>query len=531
MIDLDLPLELSAEPPAFLSADAARDWLARLPLANAPQAQSILAHQLQMLLGAALSLDQRLRIMEVLREPVLFVQQECLRRHAARPLPLHAGEQAAYESSLVLWGNLENNYLLCLQNSLAGQLPDQAALAAQRAVAAKTGELHTHIASGFVAPAAYWSRLHQIFRAAEALQITLHAVTDERHIEGETTLAAAYVEPLLLAAAQPLDLSPRQFEMVARWAQRWSAKVSILASLPRDAKTPPLCVDLASGEPSTLIAEPGPSAECRWLDLKELRKSLKRRLVALAEGASPQSLQLGDCAAADCEELLQRVYRLWCKQGELAHRELRPTADCELVLGFVAIHFFLSGDVFSPPGALSRLSKREHEEIATFGGIVTRHRDESRLQFSTEVWQSRAVGVADLQLSRSLQQAGARIARGQLLALRPQGASGFMLAVVRSLMIASGQGRLGLEVRLLPGSPSAIAVRCTGLAVGNDNFCQGFRLPAVEQLQEPASILMPSGYFRLGRIMEIYGDCLRQVRLTHLVERGSDFERATFEWE
>jgi len=533
MIDLELPLELSSEPPAFVSAESAQEWLERLPLANSPQAQVVLARQLELLAGTALSLDQRLRIIEVLREPVLFVQQECLRRFAARPLPLSPAEQSAYESSLGLWRMLETNYLLCLQNSLAGQLPDRTALAAQRAVAAKTGELLTHCAAGYLAPAVYWSRLHQIYRAAEALQVCLHTVIDDLNPNAETTLAAAYVEPLLLAAAQPLELTPRQFDLVARWARRWATKVSVLAVAPRGAKTPPLPVNLASGEAIGLVdAPPQGEADWRWLEVTELRKTLKRRLQGLANGESPESLQLGgDCLQPECEELLLRIYRLWCKQGAGSLKEPRPSEDCELVAGFVDMHFFISGDVFSQPGVTSRLSKREHEEIATFGSIVTRHREESRQKFSTESWQARARGVADMQLSRSLEQAGARIARGQLLALRPQGASGFMLAVVRSLMIAGDEGQLKLGVRLLAGTPSAVALRCTGLAVGKDDFCQGFRLPGMEQLQEPASIVMPSGYFRPGRIIEIYTDCLRQVRLIRILERGADFERASFEWK
>ena len=532
MIDLELPLELSAEPPDFNSVESARDWLEQLPLANTTQAQEVLARQLELLAGTALSLDQRLRIIEVLREPVLLVQQECLRRFAARALPLSTAEQQAYGACLGLWRVLETNYLLCLQNSLAGQLPDQAALAAQRAVTAKTGELLAHCAAGYLVPPAYWSRLHQIYRAGEVLQVSMRTVADELNANTETTLAAAYVEPLLLAAAQPLELTPRQLDLVARWARRWAAKVSVLATEPREAKTPPLLVNLASACALAARAMAQPEADWRWLELTELRKTLKRRVQGLASGESPESLQLGsDCVQPDCGELLLRIYRLWCKSSGATLKEARASADCELAAGFVAMHFFLSGKIFVQPEATSRLSKREHEEIATFGNVISRHREESRQQFSTENWQARTLGAADMQLSRSLQQYGARIARGQLLAIRPQGASGFMLGVVRSLIMDGEEGQFRVNVRLLAGTPSAVALRCTGVAVGADSFSQGFRLPALEQLQEPASVLMPSGYFRPGRIIEIYTDVLRQVRLVRLLERGTDFERASFEWE
>ena len=529
MIDLELPLDLSSEAPAFVSEEAASEWLVHLPLANSPHAQAVLTRQLELLAGTALSLDQRLRIIEVLRDAVLFVQQECLRHFSARPLPLNAAERTACEASLALWRMLETNYLLCLQNSLAGQLPDQAAVAAQRAVAAKTGELFAQIAAGRLPSAAYWFRLHQIYRAAETLQVTLRTVADEFSTRPGTTLAAAYVEPLLLAAASPHELTPRQVAMVARWARRWAETVSILAEPPRTTRTPPITIDLSNGAAISATDNPN-GADLRWLDVTDLRKSLKRRLQALANGESPESLQLGsDCVQPDCEELLRRVYRLWCKGEASSIREPGPATDCELASGFPAIYFFVTGEVFSQPDASGRLGKREHEEIATFGGVLIRRREEDKQRCVDERWQARSEAIAELRLSRSLEQGGARIGRGQLLAIHPSGTSGFMLAVVRSAAISPDENQLRLGVHLLPGVPSALALRPTGLAVGNDPFCPGFRLPAL--LQEPASILMPSGYFRAGRIIETYTDLSRQVRLTKLLERGADFERAAFEWE
>ena len=69
------------------------------------------------------------------------------------------------------------------------------------------------------------------------------------------------------------------------------------------------------------------------------------------------------------------------------------------------------------------------------------------------------------------------------------------------------------------------------MIAANEMFRRGFRLPAVLQLNEPASVLMPTGFFRPGRIIETYSDHSRTIRLSHLMERGADFERADFEWQ
>lgn len=532
MIDLELPLELSAESPAFASANGARAWLAQLPLTNAQRAQAVLAHQMQLLIGKSLVIEDRLGIVEVLRESVLFLQQESQRRCAGRPLPLLAAERASYEASLDLWRALETNYLLCLQQGIAEQRTDLVALAAQRALAAKTGELLAHAVGGFVVSGSFWCRLHQIYRAAESAQVTLRTVVDTARQNPATTVATAYVEPLLLAAAQPLELSHRQIELVANWAWRWAAKVSVLTSLPRDARTPPLPVDLSGA--AALAPADGAEAgsDTRWLEVSDLRKSLKLRLRALEQGETPEILQLGsDCAPAAGAELLQRVYRLWCRHGADPVQVLRPETSCELVSGATAIYFCISGSAFSQPDPGSRMSKREIEEIATFGGIIERHREADGRQMAPELWRSRAVGASELQLRRSLEQAGARLCRSQLVAIRVAEQDDFMLAVVRVLAVDAQVASLDASLRLLPGTPSAVALRCTGLGPGADSFVPGFRLPGLEHLREPASVLMPSTYFRPGRIIEILSDRLRQIRLTQLLERGSDFERAAFDWE
>ena len=54
-------------------------------------------------------------------------------------------------------------------------------------------------------------------------------------------------------------------------------------------------------------------------------------------------------------------------------------------------------------------------------------------------------------------------------------------------------------------------------------------LPAVPALQSPASIVVPMGWYRPKRVIELYSDNSRQVLLSAVLERGSDFERVAFE--
>jgi cyclic-di-GMP-binding protein len=58
----------------------------------------------------------------------------------------------------------------------------------------------------------------------------------------------------------------------------------------------------------------------------------------------------------------------------------------------------------------------------------------------------------------------------------------------------------------------------------------GFLLPALALLKEPASVILPPGRFRTGRTIDFEdGVGHYQVRLTRLLGRGEDYERAGFE--
>jgi cyclic-di-GMP-binding protein len=84
-------------------------------------------------------------------------------------------------------------------------------------------------------------------------------------------------------------------------------------------------------------------------------------------------------------------------------------------------------------------------------------------------------------------------------------------------------------VKLLPGLPNAIAVRPTGLNIREDSWIAALFLAAVPALDEPASIIVPAGWYKPKRIIEVNMDSAMKVMLTKVMERGTDFERVAYE--
>jgi hypothetical protein len=51
----------------------------------------------------------------------------------------------------------------------------------------------------------------------------------------------------------------------------------------------------------------------------------------------------------------------------------------------------------------------------------------------------------------------------------------------------------------------------------------------VPAVKSPATLVLPAGWFKPKRVLEVVGETPYKVRLTEVIERGSDFERVAYE--
>lgn len=541
---LDLPATGTDQPPLFLDLEQCRAWQKALPLTNPGQAQAYLARQLGLLNRFTVAADVRLQMLETLRDTIQFVQAEGAKKFSGKPLPLAEAEQAALDAVHSLWQALATGYLRCLDACLAGDagVSAQAALVCQRTLAALADDHADQLRAGRQPDSAHWRLAHAAYAGAETLGVAAQAVADGLREGLEPTALAAYAEIMLLHTAGLHELTARQQAWVIRWARRWSGKLQALAAPPpEDAPAMPLCADLESEEPAGFKPQSGPGA--RWLDTSGLRQSLSKRANLLAEGGeenTPAKLGLGeDCPQPACGEVLRRVYLRWVKGGIRRRHDRHPFAgSCRFVVGVEAIHYYLSGrQAFQPPGSTDHDKlRREREEIATFGRVAPRFKDDhSRNQgFQLESWEiAEDWAMLDqssggLRLVRSLQQPGGRFSIGQLVAVQPAGSSGLLLGMARWALVIGDD--LAAGIQLFPGRPSPVAVRGTGVMAGKEVYRPGFLLPPVAALNQPASIVLPPGSFKPNRIVEAWASSgTVKVKLRELLERSADFERAATE--
>ena len=231
-----------------------------------------------------------------------------------------------------------------------------------------------------------------------------------------------------------------------------------------------------------------------------------------------------------CEQLLVFLFRQWC-QPKAARLERRPAADAAKVSSDMqAIHYALSGKRFRDPGERRELTPKEREEMETLGRVSKREEAESKDApgFVLEEWQLEDESAQGLRMVRRGASPGGRLSHGQLVAVRPGEAKNFMLGQVRWLM-GAGNGDVSAGVRLLPGLPQAIAVRATGLNAPNEKYLPALSLSKVPALNAPASLVLPPGWYKPKRVIELMTDPPTRVALTEVLDRGMDFERLGYE--
>jgi len=82
---------------------------------------------------------------------------------------------------------------------------------------------------------------------------------------------------------------------------------------------------------------------------------------------------------------------------------------------------------------------------------------------------------------------------------------------------------------VLPGLPAAIGVRPSSSGTNKDKFVPALSLTAVPEFQAPPTLLLPAGWYRPNRLIDVFIESVSQVRLVEFLDRGSDFERLTYE--
>lgn len=527
---------MSAEAQAVRQADAAlafsdsatfRAWFAHLPQGNLVQCHAELAVQVRLLSRAALRPAVRLGLLEIIRETVVDVQRRYGEICWGRPVPLDAGDQAIWEHVLSVWRDLAAAYdllILDLANG-ADEIAARSHLICQRALRYTGLAIGEHSRVYRAVGPELWRQLHRLYVFAETAGVATKSVHDPvGRTESSTSCAATYMHSLLAQLAQPDAMTLHQMNLLDGWLDRWERLVSLSPDPLPEGNIPALAVNLA-GEKGVAFARELPAAGVRHLSLEPLSKLLRELVASLRQGRSPADLGLGELPRTACENFLLLLYIQWCAAGTgRMDRRVRTERRVMIFTSIPSIHFHVSRSLEQVP-----VDSAEQATPGLHGGrpVQTLWSEQTGTIETWTIVNQSASGV--LGLCRD-PDGGNRIAHAQLVGIRAPGDSQTHLGIVQRLIV-DGDGAIWAGLRLLPGSPEAAAVKIVPAATEDPAKSKRERaliLAADAALKSPATVVLPPTWYRANRIIELRADKAQSIRLLSLVERGTNFERATY---
>ncbi len=519
---------------AFDDARGCKDWLAAIPLTNIPQAQKMVLETLRALNAGDVAPLERLKCMELMRDKVAFLQGEQRSRYFGKTLPLSPNDSAAWTTGAQLLAEMEQGYRRCLAEAESdAAVGGLRALVAQRVVRSIGALMLFHAIVYRRFDLAVWARLHALYAAAEAGGIAGERIKDslDGDAEGASSVDEAYIQVVLLQAAYLSEMTGAQIDFAEALLKLWLAKVRIVKADAAPAlATHALVVDLGG----SIGARPLPHGELkdahRVFDVDALSKSLRRRIHALQSDEDPARLGLPPQAAGlDLLAQLKRLHKLWCEGGAppppAKASELKTAG---MVFSIPDAHFFVTGGkAFEQPGKQRDLTPQEKQDIEVFGRITerTHSRMMAEHNYTMESWTVVDEMPGTWRLQRP-QSASKGVAIGRLAGVRLGEGAPFYLGVIRAL-VQETDGRIVATVALFPGKPEPIAVRSGDVRHRTStNWSQGFRLPAIDGLKIPTTLVVPGSMALRGRAIESWeNDLAKEATVQEVVEHGADFDR------
>ncbi|WP_459719213.1 hypothetical protein [Sideroxyarcus sp. TK5] len=535
---------LSLEPtddrarPAFHDAEGCKQWLSQLQLTNLGMAQGNLRKQIDELNRLAMRGEERLGILELLRDPVAQVQSDFAKRLVGKPLPLTDDEHMLLTALNSLWQAMQNGYLRCLQSAAAGdaQMEKRRAMLWQRSLYYGMQQIVESTRAGYEPDRPTWQQFHTLYLDIESSGLQNEVVKDDRFRSGlPFSCQTLYLTTLLMHRARLLGLSREQRHTAEHWLLLWA---DTLALLPRCTASkedaPPLVVDLQGYRGLQSAAHARSASSMRCLPMVPLSKQIRIKTILLQQGQTPQKVELAtDLSGKECVDLLGKLHQCWCEARSDTLVEMpRETSSVNMCVGLEKIYSHIAGKPFKPVKDVGKAMQDAQVQIATFGRVLdeTGQHDLKALGFLPEEWLVEENTLLRGRLLR-LSPLGDRMAAHHIVSIFTADSPAHKAGVIDRIEVAHS-GQLYVTVHYLPGQPQAAIANApeSTQAMLKSGSTPCLMLPAMEKLRIPASLVLPRDWFQTGREIELtLADRSKQkVKLGISVERGVDYERVSF---
>lgn len=478
------------------TAKAVKQWIEALPMANSGATARLLYNGLKELNQLEVEPNQRVEILEQLRQPVAVVIASMERHVLGQSLPLPLQKRQIGAVMRDFHRELALGFAICVHDYCAprGSVPFLRGRSTALALVRALGHASQTLGKCYVAyseiPAGIWGLLHRLVGFAFEAQLADKAVTDPQVAGITLTPESVYLQTLLTFIGNPYRLTQKEIVDVETAAKIWATHCRV----DQNGASGSFVIDPASDAPPL-----SPRAEVQgryWrLDTSALVQSLtgQMRMLTSREATITVRGRMGQGPEIP-GEVADKLIVAWSFSGERGHPRLPAEHHMETCIGLHAVHYLAAG------------RHDFNEFVADLGGGVIlsdRERSAAWAQASSEA------ATPSLQKVRVVDQSlggyrlfwenaeGLKAKVGELVALAAPAededdAPDWMVGVLRWLK-GGNNDSLEAGVQLLSRRVEAVAVRATSESHSSRVILRGLLLaPLAIEGQQTPTLLVPT---------------------------------------
>lgn len=502
---------------------AVQSWVSALPLADTVPATQALHTAVYSLNRIRLAAEERFRLLELYRAPMLRLlddlEQDYLK--AALPLPEKAREAARLSRELLIEFGYGYKLILLEKTDRFFASKKQLAVHLHRAIGTLADTLTLSYKTYTPTPAGVWHEIHQIFHYAQHFSLEDTPVEASRRAK-VSTIGMVYKQTLLLALADPYRLQPGEVEQILALVQKHHNTVFVfpysdqltgagLFLVRSDTDRPPKSLSAVEAGQVTPVD--------KVLSAANLAYSLGEIAGRLDAGMTLN--QLGVPSYVDPETvapLCRRLQKIWSVPPKRTFNRSASGAHVEVCIGVANIAEVMLGSLHVAEPATAGAPPHFSDQL----DFRRPHADAAALVRQWDILNQSAGGLA---LKRSAGE-GISIAVGEVVAVRFDGNQPWAIGAVRWVYSEDANGlQFGMQM-LGPHAECVSVTPATSQRAARRS--PGLRLPELPTMRRPATLLVPHGIYADSDYIVETAAGSERVRATKLVEQTQAFDAFAF---
>ncbi|WP_323807648.1 GTPase [Marinobacter sp. LV10MA510-1] len=512
-------------------------------MANIGEVSRQLYHAIIELNQLFLSPQQRLQLLEIIREKIHFVCAELSRHFIGTAVSLPEKQRKIANLAQALQLHLSGGYKLCVLELLDAGNPDKSrkvlAIAVHRSIAELSGTILRAYQLYCPTPPNSWLDCHKLYRFALAHQLTAIEVSDATlSRRNSSSIEGAYKRLLLLGCARPNQLRQTELSQLFTLLEPWTDLTDFAPGSQGDSL---FMVNMSADKSPVYrsLLDTADKGDFFSFDSRRLSAQISLAIQTVDSKETSELPLQPHTSDALLAHLTQAL-------GTLAKRNFNRVTShgsLELCVGLTAVHYFMAGrktlnDFTRQPEAedtednmFIRSSIRRNDAWAGAHDAGARNdgmsvdntpidftsastRTDSALKNAPRACRSEIVNTSpggfciawDSQIPSSLQ-------TGEILGVREQSSQPWSVAVVRWIRQIKNEGtQIGIELQAPRATPCA--VRLIQKLGNSSEYLRGLMLPEISVINQPATLIVPRLPFQSGnRITLLIDDQEEQGQL------------------